>query len=126
MINQQRDSIGKLRFRDILYNNEQLGPFPTHLLQYVDKPTNRIVGPIERRDPRESVFGKSARGDYGEKIQKEFLRMTKRYPLGGALVDIQTHVNSIRSSRIKTAPQKAPIPDNPRVRSRHIKCLGYF
>jgi ferredoxin len=116
----------KLRFRDILYNDEQLGPFPTHRLRYVAKPTNRIVGPIERRDPRESVFGRSARGDYGENIQKEFFRMTKRYPLGGALVDIQTHINSIRPNRIKKAAEKAPIPNDPRVRSRHIKCLGYF
>jgi len=117
---------GKLRFRDILYNNEQLGPFPTHLLKHVDKQTNRIIGPIERRDQRENVFGKSARGDYGKKIQQEFLRMTKRYPLGGALVDIQNHVNSIRANRIKTAHKKAPIPEDPRVLSRHIKCLGYF
>ncbi len=117
---------GELRFRNILYNNEQLGPFPTHLLNYVEKPTNLIPGPVSRRDQRENVFAKSARGDFGEKIQQEFFRMTKRYPLGGALVDIQNHVNTIRSGRISTAPKKAPIPETQRVLSRHIKCLGYF
>ncbi len=116
----------KLKYRDILYNDEQLGPFPTHLLKRVDMPTNKIIGPIEKRDPRENVFGRSARGDYGKKIQEEFFRMTIRYPVGGALVDMQNHINSIRANRIEVASQKAPIPEDPRVRSRHIKCLGYF
>jgi hypothetical protein len=66
----------RIKYRDFLYGNSQLGPFPTHLLKRVGEPTNRIVGPIERRDPRESVFGRSARGDYGETIKEEFLRMT--------------------------------------------------
>jgi len=69
----------RIKYRDILYNNDQLGPFPTHLLKYVDRPTNRIVGPIERRDPRESIFSRSARGDLGKEIQEEFMRMTARY-----------------------------------------------
>lgn len=116
----------KLKFRDILYNNDQLGPFPMHLLKHVEKPTNPIIGPIERRDQRENVFAKSFIGDYGKKIQQEIQRMTIRYPVGGALVDLQNHINSIRTNRIETAPQKAPIPDEPRVLSRHIKCLGYF
>jgi NAD-dependent dihydropyrimidine dehydrogenase PreA subunit len=116
----------RLKYRDILYNDAQLGPFPTHLLKRVAQPTNRIVGPIERRDPRESVFGRSARGDYGEEIKKEIMRMTSRYPIGGALVDLQRHVNSISTKRIPVAPQKAPITNDPRVLSRHFKSLGYF
>ena len=116
----------QIKYRDILYNGDQLGPFPTQLLKYVDKPTNRIIGPIERRDPRDSIFGKSARGDLGEKIQEEFMRMTIRYPIGATLVDIQNHINSIRKNRVEVAPHKAPIPDDPRVLSRHIKSLGYF
>ena len=116
----------RLQFRDILYNNEQLGPFPTHLLKHVDKPTNRIVGPIERRDHRQTAFTKAFRGDYGEKIQHEIRRMIKRYPIGAALVDMQMHINTIKNHRIQTAPKKAPIPDDPRVRSRHLKSLGYF
>jgi ferredoxin len=116
----------QIKYRDILYNDDQLGPFPTQLLKYVDKPTNRIIGPIERRDPRDSIFGKSARGDLGEKIQEEFMRMTIRYPIGAALGDIQNHINSIRKNRVEVAPHKAPIPDDPRVLSRHIKSLGCF
>lgn len=116
----------QIKYRDILNNDDQLGPFPTQLLKYVDKPTNKIIGPIERRDPRDSIFGRSARGDLGKKIQEEFLRMTIRYPIGAALVDIQNHINAIRKNRVEVAPHKAPIPDDPRVLSRHIKSLGYF
>lgn len=116
----------RIKYRDILYNDDQLGPFPTHLLKYVDKPTNRIVGPIERQDPRESIFGRSARGDLGKEIQSEFMRLSVRYPIGGALVDIQNHINSIKKIRIDVVPQKAPIPNDPRVLSRHFKSLGYF
>ena len=95
MSNIQQETMSKtLEHRDILYNQQQLGPYPTHLLKRVDRPTNKIVGPIERRDPRESVFGRSARGDYGDKIQSEFLQMTVRYPVGAALVDLQHHINT--------------------------------
>jgi len=116
----------RLRFRDILYDNEQLGPFPTQLLRHVDRPTNRIVGPIERRDHRETAFFQAARGDFGEKIRQGIFRLTKRFPIGGALMDIQEHINAIKDHRIRTAPKRAPIPDHPRVRSRHLKSLGYF
>lgn len=116
----------KLRYRGILYNDDQLGPFPTHLLKRVDRPTNRIVGPIDRRDHRETAFVQAARGDYGEAVQRGIFRLTKRYPVGGALVDLQEHINTIKHCRIETAPKKAPIPEDPRVRSRHLKSLGYF
>ena len=117
---------GNLKYRDILYNNDPIGPFPTHLLKRVEKPTNRIVGPIERRDPRESVFGRSARGDFGEQTRNAFLRMTGRFPLGAALVDLQRHINTYRAKMVPVAPRKAPIPDDPHVLSRHFKSLGYF
>ena len=122
----KKNTQGRLRFRDILYNNEQLGPFPTHLLKHVDRPTNRIIGPIERRDHRETAFVQAARGEFGEKIRQEMLRLTKRYPIGGALMYIQEFINTIKDHRIQTAPKKAPIPEDPRVRSRHLKSLGYF
>lgn len=116
----------KIRFRDILYNDEQLGPFPTHLLKYVDEPTNQIVGPIERMDQREYIFCRFVRGDYGEEIQQEMMRMTRRYPIGGVMFELQDHINTIAPHRVKVAGKKAPIPEDPRVRSRHLKSLGYF
>ena len=42
----------RLKYRDILYDDRQIGPWPTDKLKRVDKPTNEIVGPIERQDER--------------------------------------------------------------------------
>ena len=116
----------QLKYHDILYNDDPIGPYPTHLLRRVDRPTNRIPGPVARVDARDSVFAKSLQGEFGEELQREFRRMTVRYPIGGALVDLQNHVNQYKRRRNKVAARKAPIPDDPRVLSRHIKCLGHF
>ncbi|MBN1321954.1 MAG: dehalogenase [Thermoleophilia bacterium] len=115
-----------LKYHDILYNDDPIGPWPTHLLKRVDSPTNDIVGPIDRRDERESAFGRSLLGEYGETIQREFMRMTARYPVGACLVDMQDHINTVRDKPNPVAPEKAPIPADPRVRSRHLKAMGYF
>jgi NAD-dependent dihydropyrimidine dehydrogenase PreA subunit len=116
----------RLKYRDILYNDDPIGPWPTHLLKRVDKPTNKIVGPIKRRDERESAFGKSLFGEYGEEIQREFMRMTRRYPLGASFWDLQDHINTIVRKLNPVAPERAPIPDDPHVLSRHVKLLGHF
>jgi reductive dehalogenase len=112
----------KMKNRDILYNDQQLGPFPTQLLKRVEKPTNGIVGPIERRDPRESVVGRRMSSD----SRDEILRMVVRYPIGAALLDLEHFMRSYIAKRPPVAPRKAPIPDDPRVLSRHFKSLGYF
>ena len=125
-VSENTGSDNRIKYRDILYNNDQLGPFPMHLLKRVDNPTNRITGPIERRDMRENVFSRSHSGEFGEEIQREFERMTVRYPVGAALVDLQDHINRYKDHRNEVASHKAPIPDDPRVRSRHLKSMGYF
>ena len=116
----------RLKYRDILYDDSQIGPYPIHLLKRVAKPTNEIVGPIERRDERESTFGKSLLGEYGEEIQREFKRLTRRYPLGAAFWDMQDLINTVVRKLNPVAPERAPIPDDPRVLSRHVKLLGHF
>ncbi len=116
----------RLKYHDILYNDDPIGPWPTHLLKRVDKPTNEIVGPIERRDERESPFGKSLLGEYGEEIQREFIRMTARYPLGASLMDMQNLINTVVRKLNPVAPERTPIPEDPRVLSRHVKLLGHF
>ncbi len=116
----------RLKYHDILYSDAQLGPYPEHLLKRVAKPTNEIPGPVARRSMKESVFIRSFFGEYGEEIQENFKRMTVRYPLGAALVDLQWFVNKYKDKRPPMAAKKAPIPDDPRVMSRHLKSLGYF
>ena len=115
-----------LRFHDILYNDEQLGPYPDHLLKRVPEPTNRIPGPIERRSERHNVYGESLMGDYGEDMQREFKRLSERYPIVAAIHDLQTHIAAYGRQRTPVATKKAPLPEDPRVMSRHLKALGYY
>ncbi len=82
----------RLRYHDILYDDTQLGPYPDHLLKRVAEPTNRIPGPIERRSERENVFNKSLMGDFGDETQREFKRLSERYPIVAAIHDLQTHI----------------------------------
>lgn len=116
----------KLKYHDILYNDAQLGPYPDQLLKRVDKPTNEIPGPVARRAMRESVFIRSYFGEYGKEIEEGFKQMTVRYPIGAALMDLQWYVNKYDDVRNPVAEAKAPVPDDPRVMSRHLKSLGYF
>ncbi len=116
----------KLKYHDILYNDDQLGPYPDHLLKRVNRPTNEISGPIERRDQRDAPFIHSQSGEFGEDIRRESKLLTARYPLGASLMDLQWHINSYKDSRNPVTEKKAPIPEDPRVRSRHLKSLGYF
>jgi len=114
----------KLKFRDILYNDEQLGPYPDHKLKRVDVPTSRISGQIQRRDKREHALSLAHRGDYGLQVQRKAAHMTVREPLGATLVNIQSHIGRIEKNPV--APAEAPLPENDRAVSRHIKSLGYF
>jgi epoxyqueuosine reductase len=114
----------KLKYRDILYNDEQLGPYPDQKLKRVDKPTNRIVGEIQRRDPREHSMAAAFRGDYGPAVQHGMTRMTIREPIGASIIDVLAHINSFKPNPVAKIP--APLPEDPRVISRHIKSLGYF
>ena len=52
----------QLKYHDILSNDAPLGPYPMHLLKRVDQPTNRVPGPVGRKDQRSSVFARSLLG----------------------------------------------------------------
>ncbi|MBN1190165.1 MAG: 4Fe-4S dicluster domain-containing protein [Dehalococcoidales bacterium] len=67
---------------------------------------------------------RARRGDYGPAVKKGMSGMTIREPLGAALVDLQRHINTIKCNPI--GPVKAPLPEDPRAISRHIKSSGYF
>jgi epoxyqueuosine reductase len=116
----------RLKYHDILYNEVQLGPYPDHLLKRVPEPTNQIPGPVERRSERETVYGKSLLGDFGEEMEREFKRLSERYPLVAAIHDLQTHIAEYGKRRTPVAAKKAPLPDDPRLMSRHLKALGYY
>jgi epoxyqueuosine reductase len=116
----------KLKYHDILYNDDQLGPYPEHLLKRVDKPTNDMPGPIPRRDERSKISFREAMGEFGEELQRATERMTVRYPIGRTTKELLLHLNRYEDYRRTPAVKKAPIPNDPRVMSRHLKSLGYF
>ena len=113
-----------IKYRDILYDDRQIGPYPTDKLKRVDKPTNKIVGEIQRRDMREHALNKGIRGDYGEKAKALGPLMTVTEPIGAAFVSIQKHINLLVPNPV--AQDKAPIPDDPRVLARHIKSMAHY
>jgi len=107
------------------YHKRDYEPFPVHTLKRVDRPTTTILDDKVRRvDERESGFNKAARGDYGEVLKAERTRFVQKHPLSAALMQMQVYLREIVDGVV--AKQKAPIPENPAVTSRHIKELAYF
>jgi reductive dehalogenase len=107
------------------YHKRGLEPFPVHKLKRVDRPTTRILDDqVKRVDERESGFNKAARGDYGEGLKKERTRFVAKHPLSGALMQMQIVLREIVDGIV--AGQKAPLPEDPALLSRHIKELAYF
>ena len=116
----------RLKYHDILYNDDQLGPYPEHLLKRVGKPTNDMPGPIPRRDERDKIPHHMAMGEFGEELQNGIRRLTVRYPLGKTTKGFLCHINDYEGIRQPPVAEKAPISDDPRVISRHLKSLCYF
>jgi reductive dehalogenase len=107
------------------YHKRVFEPFPVHTLKKVERPTTIIQDDkVQRVDERESGFNKASRGDYGEYIQKERTRFVPKHPTSAALMQMAVHLRDIVDGLV--AAQKAPIPDDPELLSRHIKELAYF
>lgn len=108
----------------ILYNDEQLGPYPMEKLKRVDEPTTRYVGEVKPRGRHESAPMKAARGEFGAKVQEKMVGSFDREPLFESLARIADHLNMV--PELEPAPDKAPWTDEPNVTTRHIKKLAYF
>jgi reductive dehalogenase len=107
------------------YEKRNPDPFPIHRLKRVDRPTTLIMDDkVQRVDERESGFNKAVRGDYGEKLKTERQRFVLKHPLSGALAQMQVYLRDIVDGL--AAKQRAPLPDDPVVLSRHIKEVAYF
>jgi reductive dehalogenase len=107
------------------YEKRNPDPFPMHRLKRVDRPTTLIIDDqVQRVDERESGFNKAVRGDYGEKLKRERQRFVLKHPLSGALAQMQVYLRDIVDGL--AAKNKAPLPDDPAVLSRHIKEVAYF
>ncbi len=122
----------RLKNRDILYNDAQLGPYPDHLLKRVDKPTN-MVGGSKRKSQSDTVNTivkqKAREGKYSAKMNDIILNTPfgKREPVAQSFTEfMRPHIVNLRDAQNPPAKEKAPIPDDPRAITRHIKSFGYF
>lgn len=123
----------RLKGQDILYNDAQLGPYPEQLLKRVDKPTTEFVGTPRRKAPSEQsgtlIRKKAEAGEYSPAMNEAITSQVfgKREPLAASFTDLMRgNLMHIRDSLKPVAPEKAPIPDDPRVITRHIKSFAYF
>jgi len=107
------------------YHKRNPEPFPMHTLRRVDRPTTAIQDElVPRVRELDSGFMNARRGIYGPVLQKEVARFVPKQPLSGAqswmMGKMRTLVDGI------AAAQKAPIPNDPELLSRHIKEAAYF
>ena len=110
---------------NILHTQVQLGPFPMGRFKCVDQPTNTITEDVQRIDLRDIAYGLAARGEYGPVVQKAVQqKLPEKYPLSAAQKNVIDHIALIEST--PTASNKAPIPQEPEILTRHIKAAGYF
>jgi len=107
------------------YHKRNLDPFPVNKLRRVDRPTTFIDdGQIKRVKERDAGFMKARRGSYGQTYQKEVGRFVTKHPLSGAEAWIGLMIRNLVDG--VAAKQKAPIQDDPKVLSVHIKEAVYF
>jgi len=113
-----------MKYRDILTSDRPIGKYPLHLLKRVDLPTTKYVGEIQRRDPDETAFARAAGGEYGEDIAARARAFHGSEPILAAFASFQVYIAGFELAPV--AAEKAPIPEDPHILSRHIKSLAYF
>jgi ferredoxin len=117
----------ELKYRNILYDDRQIGKYPTDKLKRVEKPTTEYSLPVdewERKSERDAAMYRCATGMCGEEIQKLAPMVTQKEPIGATLISVQMNIANMRQN--EPAPKIAPIPQDPRVLARHIKSFVYF
>lgn len=113
------------KYREILLNEQQLGPYPLEKLRRVEVPTTKYVDSIKSRSASESAMSKVLKSDQGKKLLSAQGGMFfDRDPLCSTFSSLQNHIAQFQLPEI--AGSKAPLPDDPGVLARHIKSLGYF
>jgi len=96
-----------------------------HTLKRVDRPTTFIdESKVQRVRECDSGFMKASAGLYGPTLKKEMSRFVPKFPLSGAEAWMMGRMKNLVDGA--PARQKAPLPDNPEVLSRHIKETAYF
>ena len=117
----------RLKYHDILYDDRQIGLYPTDKLKRVEKPLYKSVIPPEDREKRKEtdhIFAQAAQGAYGPELAKLAPRMTVQEPMGAAFVDVQRFIGQMPQNEV--ASTIAPITQDPRTLARHIKSFATF
>jgi reductive dehalogenase len=119
------DRMENLGEHSLPQTQKQQGPFRMEVLKHVEKPTTILTNDIQRIDMRNTAYGLAARGEYGAVVQRGVQKsLPGKYPLSAAQKDVIDHIALMEAKPV--AAQKAPIPQDPAVLSRHIKSVGYF
>jgi reductive dehalogenase len=101
-----------------------LGRYPMEKLKRVEKTTTLITDQVKSVPKRAGFFVRAFYGDIGERAGVEIKRFVTKYPLSAAMGRV--HWKQVPIHRGKPAPSKAPIPNDPKALSEHIKALCYF
>ena len=110
---------------DILSGKRTLAPYPHDKVRRVNKITTDIIGDIKRIDFLNTGFAMAATGCMGPAAQKEWPRFLHKSPLGAGMIrEVGPVFRKIRDGKV--FPSQAPIPDDLKIMSAHIKTLGYF
>ena len=111
--------------RNVLHNQERLGPLPMERIRQVGEPTNIITDGVQRIDLRNIAYDVARRGEYGRVVQKGVQKsLPGKYPLSAAQKDVMDHLSLVNGH--PAAMELAPIPHEPEALTRHIKAVGYF
>jgi reductive dehalogenase len=116
--------MGNHDYKSLLNSKHQLGPYPMERLKRVDSPTTKITDSIQRFDWREHGFSRARRGDFGQFVASEMSRFASKDAISRTLKDVIPPLTTLVDG--EAAPTMAPIPEDPRVLSNHIKSMGYF
>ena len=113
-----------MKYREILTGDRPLGKYPLHLLKRVDLPTTKYVGEIGRRAPEETAFSRASSGEYGENLADLSEKFHGREPVLASFATLQAYIAEFELPPV--AAEKAPIPEDPHILTRHIKSFAYF
>jgi reductive dehalogenase len=102
-----------------------VSPYPHDKIRRAEKITTEIVGKISNTDILDTGFALAITGRMGPAVQREWPRFLEKFPLGAGMIHDVGHVfRTIRDGKV--SPSRAPLPDNLKLMSAHIKALGYF
>ena len=94
------------KYRDILLNNAQLGPYPLEKLKRVDRPTSDYVSQIKQRSQQDDAMSKIGRGDLGGTLKERQKIFFSRDPLCSSLSTFQHYIAQFTLPEV--AEKKAP------------------